>query len=109
MARPSVQAVGKAVVATANIVVDMANVLSTTSGALTNLADAGATISAAYAENVKYRAKAEAYGNKETILDEVTMTQAERKAELAEKLSSDEVLASAFAEQRKALEEFMSK
>lgn len=103
MARPSVAAIGKAVVATANIVVDVANVLSTSSNALTHLASAGATTASAYAANVKFRAKAEEYDSQEAILDEVSLAIAQRKSDLEAIFSEDDVLAKAFTTQREAL------
>lgn len=108
MARPSVAAIGNAVVASANIVVDIANTVSTSTSALTNLADAGATISKNYADNVKFRAKAESFDNREAIKDEVVLTSAKRKAKLADELSKDEVLEQAFKEQQEALTAFLA-
>jgi len=103
MARPSVAAIGKAVVSTANIIVDVANVLSTSSNALTHLAQAGSTTAQAYATNVKFRAKAEEYDSQEAILDEVALSIANRKADLQVLFDEDKNLASAYTSQREAL------
>ena len=109
MARPSVKAFGNAFIATTNVVTDLAGVITTSSQSLVNLANVGATVSKAYADNVAFETKARSYDDKEAILDEVAMSIAKRKTENELKVAENETLAVAYDQQSKALREFMTK
>lgn len=104
MSRPSVQAIGQAVATTAKVISSAATVLNSLCNAADNLSGSAVHISKAYATEIETKCKVESADMIQRVLEDCSYAQAQRKHELAQKLSDNEDLNELYDEAYKNLE-----